>query len=102
MTKKYKLVNDNDGNEQIELEATNYPDALQEAWDQLGWRITESNEEEEEENEAQYINFYHCPEDGEKWQDEWSCMCNDKCPVCNKEITPYESIHIDTNEVIKH
>jgi hypothetical protein len=30
----------------------------------------------------------HC---GKKWTDEWSCMCNDKCPVCGGEIEPYKS-----------
>jgi hypothetical protein len=39
-----------------------------------------------------YFNFYKCPYDNYKWSDTWSCMCNDKCPICNKEIEPYKSI----------
>ena len=36
-----------------------------------------------------YINHYkHC---GQIWIDTWSCMCNDRCPVCNREIEPYFS-----------
>jgi hypothetical protein len=36
-----------------------------------------------------YCNFYHhC---GVHWADVWDCMCNDHCPMCNKEITPYYS-----------
>jgi hypothetical protein len=36
-----------------------------------------------------YVNhFYHC---NVQWDDEWSCMCNDECPVCHHEIEPYAS-----------
>ena len=41
-----------------------------------------------------YRNFFECPYDGTKWQDEWTCMCNDRCPECNAEIEPYESEEI--------
>lgn len=38
---------------------------------------------------AWFRNFYrHC---GEEWEDEHSCQCNDRCPVCNAEIEPYKS-----------
>jgi hypothetical protein len=43
--------------------------------------------------------YYHC---GQQWQDEWSCQCNDRCPVCGCEIEPYESVDLTTGEVIKH
>ena len=36
-----------------------------------------------------YKNYYECC--GKKWDDIWDCMCNDKCPICNKEIEPYHS-----------
>ena len=36
-----------------------------------------------------YTNYYeHCDT---QWEDQWACMCNDECPVCRKEIEPYES-----------
>ncbi len=38
-----------------------------------------------------FRNYYRCPNDGSVWQDTWSCMCNDKCPVCNAEIEPFDS-----------
>lgn len=39
-----------------------------------------------------YRNTYeHC---GTTWNDEWSCMCNDRCPVCNAEIEPSYSKEI--------
>ena len=47
--------------------------------------------EPEGEESRTYRNFYRCPNDGTKWQDEWSCMCNDRCPKCNAEIEPYRS-----------
>lgn len=31
------------------------------------------------------VRYVHC---GEEWVDYWSCDCNDKCPICNKEIEP--------------
>lgn len=48
---------------------------------------------------ARYINHYQCDhadslEEGEplaEWDDEWSCMCDDRCPVCNHATAPYES-----------
>lgn len=38
-----------------------------------------------------FRNHYRCPRDGSGWEDTWSCMCNDRCPVCNAEIEPYAS-----------
>ncbi len=34
-----------------------------------------------------YLNHYACP-CGARWDDLWSCMCNDHCPVCDAEIEP--------------
>lgn len=42
------------------------------------------------EESAWYVNKYRCP-CGAEWHDEHDCMCNDRCPKCNKEIEPYES-----------
>lgn len=49
--------------------------------------------------EKYFLNKYKCPCCGEEWEDEWSCTCNDRCPSCNKEIEPHESIELegDTN-----
>jgi len=35
-----------------------------------------------------YLMTYFCHDCDETWTMEWSCACNDKCPVCNKEIEP--------------
>lgn len=53
---------------------------------------TEPEPEPEPEPERIYVNYYECPYDGTEWQDRWSCQCNDKCPLCGKEIEPYESV----------
>jgi hypothetical protein len=29
-----------------------------------------------------------CSECGTEWDDEWDCLCNDRCPTCNAETTP--------------
>ena len=38
-----------------------------------------------------FRNYYECPNDGTKWHDEWSCTCNDRCPICDIEVEPYFS-----------
>jgi Dam-replacing family len=48
---------------------------------------------------AWYRNFYECARCGLKWQDEWSCMCDDDCPHCDaRHMSPYDSR--DLTEVI--
>lgn len=44
-----------------------------------------------EEDEERYTNHYLCPNDNTRWDDDWSCMCNDRCPTCDAEIEPYAS-----------
>lgn len=41
--------------------------------------------------EPWFLNKYYCDECKIEWWDEWSCMCNDRCPECDWEIEPYES-----------
>ena len=42
-----------------------------------------------------FRNYYQCPYDRAKWDDEWTCTCNDRCPVCNAEIEPHFSEDIE-------
>ena len=44
-----------------------------------------------ENTNAWYLNHYKCAECGTEWDDEWDCMCNDRCPVCRAETEPYAS-----------
>jgi hypothetical protein len=54
-------------------------------------------EKDGEELESWFINHYrHC---GQEWEDRWSSACNDRCPVCNAEIEPYESEEIGAARV---
>jgi transcription initiation factor IIE alpha subunit len=39
----------------------------------------------------QFVNYYHCPDDGTAWVMTWECMCDDRCPKCGNEIEPYKS-----------
>jgi len=41
--------------------------------------------------EPMYRNFYRCSFDATEWQDEWTAICNDPCPLCGKETEPYET-----------
>ena len=38
-----------------------------------------------------FRNRYRHDECDTAWEDEHSCMCNDKCPTCDAEIEPAES-----------
>jgi hypothetical protein len=52
------------------------------------------------EDESSYTNhYYHC---GVEWTDDWSCMCDDRCPVCNAEIEPFYSVDNSDNSEIVH
>ena len=43
-----------------------------------------------------YRKYYRCS-NGHEWQDEWDCLCNDRCPECNEETEPYDHAEIDLN-----
>ena len=49
---------------------------------------------------AWFCNYYKCARCGSKWEDEWSCMCDDACPHCgDRHMSPYESA--DLTEIIE-
>jgi len=50
---------------------------------------------EEAQDGQWYVNHYRCSECGTEWDDEWDCMCNDRCPKCNAEIEPYASEEVE-------
>lgn len=41
---------------------------------------------------AWFLNHYHCSDCDTSWDDEWSCCCDDECPVCGSgDWTPLDS-----------
>lgn len=41
---------------------------------------------------AWFLNHYHGGDCGADWNDEWSCCCDDECPVCrSSDWSPGES-----------
>ncbi len=39
-----------------------------------------------------FINHYLCERCQNKWEDEWSAMCEDDCPRCGaRHMEPYDS-----------
>ncbi len=42
-----------------------------------------------------YLNHYQCSECDQAWTDEWSCACDDDCPMCGTTMTPVESEDIE-------
>ena len=54
----------------------------------------------EEEDESCWTNHYfHC---NTLWDDQWSCQCDDECPVCHAEIEPYASTENETGDLQIH
>lgn len=49
---------------------------------------------ESAEQESSFQNHYLCTKCDCSWIDHWSCSCNDRCPQCNSEIEPHESIEL--------
>jgi hypothetical protein len=47
-------------------------------------------------NISWYLNCYKCPRCASMWEDEWSCMCDDRCPVCNMDSSPVFSEDLST------
>jgi hypothetical protein len=47
-----------------------------------------------------YINYYRCPDCNIEWQDEWSCACDDECPVCAISYSPYMSVDINKEKTL--
>jgi hypothetical protein len=43
---------------------------------------------------AWFRNSYRHDDCDVGWTDEWSCACNDRCPVCDAEIEPYDFVDL--------
>jgi hypothetical protein len=53
------------------------------------------NEDNKDAVMAQWFeNSYKCSECDTTWTDEWSCMCNDRCPECDCETEPTDSVDL--------
>jgi hypothetical protein len=49
---------------------------------------------------AWFRNHYRCYKCRSEWNDDWSCMCDDECPVCGaRDVTPLDSD--DLTEVVE-
>jgi hypothetical protein len=61
-----------------------------------------ANKDDEEVLVAWFRNKYECSECAESWENEWSCMCNDHCPTCNREMTPSDSEDLSEPPSLAH
>lgn len=43
---------------------------------------------------AWFRNSYRHEECNSNWIDEWSCACDDRCPVCDAEIEPHHFVDL--------
>ena len=48
-----------------------------------------------------FRNHYACTYCDVKWEDEWSCMCDDDCPQCNRVFTPEGSDDLSRELTLK-
>jgi hypothetical protein len=37
------------------------------------------------------INYHYCADCDIAWEDEWECACDDECPGCRRDFTPFDS-----------
>jgi hypothetical protein len=51
---------------------------------------------------AWFRNHYRCEKCDVEWSDEWSCMCDDRCPECDAEITPSSSEELEGGEKLEN
>lgn len=52
-------------------------------------------------NPCVWRNLYCCDcPDGPRseWESDWSCQCDDECPECGADCSPYESLWIGPPE----
>lgn len=43
-------------------------------------------------DETGWRNFYRCPQCKNEWDDEWSSIVNDDCPICGcRHVEPHMS-----------
>jgi len=47
-----------------------------------------------------FRKHHTCP-CGSRWWDEWDCLCNDRCPVCDAEVEPDEHEAIEGDKSAK-
>ncbi|MFN0278980.1 MAG: hypothetical protein ACKVRN_10295 [Pyrinomonadaceae bacterium] len=54
------------------------------------------------EDEIEYTNYYchdDCPVNpGIEWEDIWTATCDDECPACRADVSPYKSEIITSND----
>ena len=56
---------------------------------------SENEKVAEQDEPIKYINYYRCDDCNTEWQDEWSCQCDDECPICAIPYSPYKSEDIN-------
>ena len=78
---------DSQGNETAQYETAEHIETIRTKHGHA-WEVTRNDVQDKD---AWFLNHYRCPDCKEEWEDEWDCMCNDRCPVCNAEIEPYSS-----------
>lgn len=45
-----------------------------------------------------YLNYYRCDDCDVEWTDQWSCACDDECPSCGSDYSPYDTDDLGEDE----
>ena len=77
---KYKIIREDDGNVEIELDATNSKDATAEALEKLGWNLVTNDEKDEEDTEGEVVSGAKL----EPGQRSSHSAYHTTCPVCGE------------------
>jgi hypothetical protein len=65
------------------------------------WLEAKLREPAVEEDQPRVTNHYLCPKDIVRWDANWSCMCNDRCPTCDAVVEPFATTrNADQSETI--
>ena len=79
----------------VEPYTVRYGDSFHiDTWDNKARDFVDTIKQEQEEDEEEKFEIeYHCSDCNQTWYQTHSCACNDKCPVCNKEYTPFTCMY---------
>lgn len=51
-----------------------------------------------EPGEPRYLIRYRCTNCGHKWEDIWSCACDDECPECGTTMEALDYERLDEED----
>lgn len=103
INKIYRILYTNRGKEYL-LDSTTYLTQIMTLDRKKVDIIFYAGDVEDEEKEKSYLKFYKCYRCDHEWTDEHDCLCDDRCPECDKSngIEGYIDLINDPDNYIKY